>query len=83
MQIGRKIYYGKSNGVVIWDKGEMQGDIVLTTFEEDKSAMPTLALISEDEIGVLQLECGDYCEEFKTCKGYIINQKNQRLEFAY
>lgn len=25
MDIGRKVYFGKSNGIVIWDKGEMTG----------------------------------------------------------
>ena len=73
MQIGRKIYYGKSNGLIIWDKGEMSGNVRETTFEEDKQVMPILALVAENELGVLQLTYGEYLNEFQTCCKYTID----------
>ena len=58
MNIGRKIYYAKSNGLIIWDKGEMSGSVVETTFEQDKAIIPVLAMLPEAEIGVLEYEYG-------------------------
>lgn len=81
MQIGRKIYYEKTNGVVIWDKGEMEGDVRETTFEEDCTVIPVLTLIDSNQLGILQLNFGDYQEEFLTCRGYRINPINNLPEF--
>lgn len=73
MDIGRKIYFEKANGVVIWDKGEMSGDVVETTLEQDREIMPVLNLIEANQLGVLQLAFGEYSQEFITCKGYKID----------
>lgn len=81
MEIGRKIYYEKANGVIIWDKGEMSGSVVETTFEEDKVAMPLLTLIPETELGVKQLNYGDYADEFSRVRAYRINPVTDELEF--
>lgn len=81
MQIGRKIYYEKTNGVIIWDKGEMEGDVRETTFEEDCGVMPVLTLIDSNQLGILQLNFGDYQEEFLTCRGCKINPITNLPEF--
>lgn len=73
MNIGRTIYYRKSNGVVIWDKGELTGDVVQNTLDQDKVAMPVLTMIDSVELGVCQLNYGDYVTEFSTCKGWKID----------
>lgn len=83
MQIGRKIYYGKSNGLVIWDKGEMEGSVQETTFEQDKLAAPILQIIPAEEIDVAVFEYGQYREEFVTCKGFIINPQTQQPDFVF
>jgi hypothetical protein len=82
MQIGRKIYYEKANGVVIWDKGEMSGDVVETTFEEDIITMPVLALIDSNQLGVLQLEFGELSSQFQSCRGYKINPDTGDIQFV-
>lgn len=81
-QIGRKIYYEKNNGIVIWDTGEMEGDVRETTFEEDCAIMPILTLIDSSQLGILQLNFGDYQEEFSTCRGYRVNPQTKNIEFA-
>ncbi|AYO30265.1 hypothetical protein D2962_06210 [Biomaibacter acetigenes] len=81
MQLGRKIYYEKTNGIVIWDKGEMSGDVQETTLEQDKESMPVLKLITPEQLGVLQLSYGEYAEEFASCRGYRINPDTGRLQF--
>lgn len=61
MQVGRKIYYDTTTGAIIWDKGEMEGSVRETTFEEDCEVMPQIA-----DCGVLQLNFGEYFEQFMT-----------------
>lgn len=73
MEIGRKIYYGKSNGVVIWDKGEMFGNVVPTTLDQDKTASPVLTMLDTTELGICQLAFGGYTTEFLTCKAWKID----------
>jgi hypothetical protein len=83
MDIGRKIYYEKSNGVVIWDKGEMTGAVQETTLEEDMLAVPTLTLIAPEQLGVRHLAYGELATEFSACRGYRINPLTTDVEFAY
>jgi hypothetical protein len=80
--IGRKIYYEKTNGVVLWDKGEMSGNVVETTLEEDKISMPTLTLIAPEQLGIKQLAYGELAEQFITSKGYRINPLTEEVEFV-
>lgn len=84
MDIGRKIYYAKYSGVIIWDKGEMSGAVHETTFAEDCEAMPILALVNDNGmLCVVQLDYGAYAEQFITCKGYIINPETHEPQFVF
>lgn len=83
MNIGRKVYYEKTNGVVIWDKGEMSGSVIETTLEEDKHFMPVLTLIPDEKLGVVKFEYGVYAEQFNTCRGFIINPQTKEPEFVF
>jgi hypothetical protein len=82
LQIGRKIYYEKANGVIVWDKGEMSGDVVETTLEQDEVTMPILsALDTKGQLGILQLDYGAQANSFATCKGYYINVSDNSVVF--
>jgi hypothetical protein len=81
MLIGRKIYYGVSNGLVICDTGERAGDVRETTFEEDMNVIPLLSMIPSEEIGICQLQYGELSNEFETCNAYRINPETNRPEF--
>ena len=82
VQIGRKIYYEKNNGVVIWDKGEMDGDVRETTLEEDLITMPVLGLIDPNQLGIKRLDYGELADSFKTTIGYRINPDTEEVEFV-
>lgn len=82
MELGRKIYYEKTNGVVIWDRGEMTGDVAETTLEQDKISTPILTLISSEQLGVKQLKYGELASNFASCKGYKINPITTDVEFV-
>jgi len=78
MQIGRKIYYNKTTGEVVWDKGEMSGGVRETTFEEDKAIMPE---IESADIVLMTLPYGDKKEEFRVCGGFTVDHKTQKITF--
>ena len=80
--IGRKVYYEKTNGVVIWDKGEMMGDVRETTIDEDIVACRVLILVPEGQLGIVQFEYGEYTSEFSTCSGFRINPVTLNPEFV-
>lgn len=82
MQIGRKIYYEKTNGVPVWDKGEMSGDVVETTLAEDKTTFPLLSVLDvKGQLGTLQLDYGTDKDKFASCKGYYINVTDNTVVF--
>ena len=81
--IGRKIYYGKSNGIILWDKGEMSGSVVETTLEQDKEIFPILTLITSEELGVKQLNYGELRKKIEKSKGYRINPQTKEIEFVF
>jgi hypothetical protein len=82
MNIGRKVYYEKTNGVVLWDKGEMSGAVHETTLKQDIISVPALSLVPEGQLGVVQFAYGAYAEEFATSRGFRINPATQEPEFV-
>jgi hypothetical protein len=85
MQIGRRIYYELSTGNVIFDTGERQGDVVLTTVEQDFATYAALAERVPETVGVLELEYGQYSSDFAACNGYRVDVSGEipTLVFSY
>jgi hypothetical protein len=78
MKIGRKIYYNKSTGEVVWDKGEMSGSVRDTTFDED---MAVMSEIDSDDIAVMTLEYGEKAEQFRTSGEFTIDHVTKLITF--
>jgi hypothetical protein len=81
--IGRKIYYDKSTGNVILDTGEMMGAVIETTVDQDFETYQALKERVHDTVGVIQLEFGQYAQDFAQCNGYRVNPETLELEFSY
>lgn len=81
--IGRKIYYDKVTGNVILDTDEMVGFVTPTTIDEDFETYKALKERVRDTVGVIQLEYGQYAEDFAQCNGYLVNPETLELEFSY
>jgi hypothetical protein len=62
VNIGRRIYYEVETGIVLWDKGEMSGNVFETTVEEDINTNPAL---QNKNIDYIDLAYGERSEEFK------------------
>jgi hypothetical protein len=82
-KIGRKIYYDKATGNVILDTGEKMGAVVDTTIDQDFETYQALKERVRDTVGVIQLEFGQYAEDFAQCNGYRVNPETLELEFSY
>lgn len=73
MQIGRKIYFEKSTGNVLLNTGEMQGDVRITTVDEDFQSFIPLQNRTKDSVGLIQLDYGQLSDKFSTCTGYSVD----------
>jgi len=82
-KIGRKIYYDKSTGNIILDTGEKMGAVIETTIDQDFETYQALKERVRDTVGVIQLEFGQYAEDFAQCNGYRVNPQTLELEFSY
>ena len=84
MQIGRKIYYDKVTGDIIVNTGDRRGSsLVITTVEEDFAAFKALADRIPDTVGWIQLEYGQYAQDFLECSSVQVNPSTLELEFSY
>ena len=82
--IPRKIYYLKQTGEFILDTGERTGvNLRQTTIDEDFEMYTELEKYSRDSIGCIELEVGEYAEDFQTCISFRVNTETLELEFAF
>jgi hypothetical protein len=82
-RIGRKIYYDKATGNVILDTGEKMGAVIETTVDQDFETYQVLKERVRDTVGVIQLEFGQYAQDFAQCNGYRVNPETLEIEFSY
>ncbi|MCL6456723.1 MAG: hypothetical protein K6T85_01830 [Gorillibacterium sp.] len=64
MNIGRRIYYDKETGNIIQDAGERSGDVIETTVYQDFISYLSLAERVPDTVGYVELEYGQYTQDF-------------------
>ena len=82
-QIGRKIYYDLSTGNVLVDTGERSGFVVPTTVEQDIATYKALSERNRETFDYIELEYGQYAQDFQECNGYRVNPETKQLEFSY
>ena len=85
MQIGRKIYYELATGNIIADTGDRTGSVIETTTVQDFAAYSALVERVPETVGMIQLEYGQYAQDFAECNGYHVNVSGDEpeLEFSY
>lgn len=83
MKIGRRIYFDKDTGNVIVDVGERRGSVVPTTTEQDIKNYTALSERNRDSFDYIELEYGQYAQDFAECNGYRVNPETKELEFSY
>ena len=83
MQIGRRIYYDKATGNIILDTGERSGDVVETAVEQDFAAYAALAERVPDTVGHVQLQYGEYAQDFMEGRLNRIDLNTLQPVFSY
>lgn len=78
-----RIYYDKATGNVVQETGERSGDVIETTIEQDFLTYRALAERMPDTVGMIQLEYGDYAEDFQRGRLTRIDLKTEDLLFTY
>jgi len=83
MEIGKKIYYDVLTGEELVCTFERKHGFRETTVEEDIAAYKELSERNRDSFDVIQLEYGQYAQDFRECNGYRVNPETKTLEFSY
>lgn len=83
MKIGRRIYYDVATGNVIVDTGERQGFVKPTTVEQDIQTYQALSERNPETFDYIELEYGQYTQDFAACNGYRVNPETREIEFSY
>lgn len=83
MKIGRKIFYDKNTGEVIVNTGERQGSVIPTTIEQDITVYKSLSERNRNTFDYVQLEYGQYAQDFMECNGYHVDVSTKEILFSY
>lgn len=86
MNRGAKIYYDVSTGGIIQTIPQNSGEFFIeTTREQDFAIYVALAERVPDTVGMLQLEYGQYAQDFAECSGYRVDISGETptLMFSY
>lgn len=81
--VGRKIYFDKETGNVILTTSQMMGVVVGTTIEQDIASYKELNERVRETFDVIELEYGEYEQDFAESISYRVNPETKELEFAY
>lgn len=91
--IGKRIYYLKTTGDVVWKIGEQEGWIVenphelqdppLTKKEYDFKIYTELQKYNPKEVDYIELKWGEFATEFAECTSSKVNVDTKQLEFDY
>lgn len=93
MEIGRKIYFDKATGEVIFDTGEREGDVIYTSIDQDIATFKVLSERNRNTFDVIELEYGQLSQDFTECNSCRVNvelleslpkgEEYSSLEFSY
>ncbi|MBY0014041.1 hypothetical protein [Paenibacillus typhae] len=83
MNIGRRIYYDKVTGDIIQETGERSGDVIITTIDQDFVFCSKLSERVRETVGCLELEFGDYADDFREGQLIRINTAERIPLFSY
>ena len=83
MRIGKRIYFDIETGNIILDTGERVGAVVKTTIEQDITSYKVLNERNRESYDYIELEYGQYAQEFTEASGYKVNPETKELEFSH
>lgn len=84
-KFGKRLYYDVTTGLIVFEIGEQRYDfeVSIMSVEQDIATFNTLSERNRDSFDVLELEYGQYAQDFAECNGYRVNPQTKELEFSY
>ena len=83
MKIGRRIFFDNRNGDILLDTGERSGDVTPMSAEMEINTYRKLTNRNRDTFDYIELEYGQYREDFLHATSYRVNPKTKELVFSY
>ncbi|WP_162985607.1 hypothetical protein [Virgibacillus halodenitrificans] len=84
MKIGSRIYFERESGNILIIRGERQGPYVKqTSITQDIETYKALSERNRDTFDYIELEYGQYAQDFAESNGYRVNPTTRKLEFSY
>lgn len=83
IEIGARIYYDTETGNVLVNSGQMKGFVRKTSVEKEIKKYKSLSERNPNTFDYIQLEYGEYAEDFAIANGYRVNPETKELEFSY
>lgn len=83
MKLGRRIYYDKIHGTPLVNTGEHEGGITRNTIEQDIKTYYILSERVRDSFDFIDLDFGQFSQDFVECIGYRVNPQTSEIEFSY
>lgn len=81
---GRKIFYDNRTGEVLTVLNEIESTTNYElTLDEEIATFAVLTQRNKETFEFLQLEFGQYSQDFAECIGYRVNVETKTLEFSY
>lgn len=83
LKIGKTLFYDRITGGIIVDTGEWPNAKRKKTVEEQILTYPALAERNRDTFDYIELQFGQYTQDFEGCNSYRINPDTKQIEFSY
>lgn len=83
MEIGRRIYFDKLTGNVLYDSGESTGSVVRLTVEEEIPLVKVLSERVRESFKVIELDFSEFSSDFKEATSYKIDTDTEEILFNY
>lgn len=83
MEIGSRIYFDVLSGGVILNTGDRTGDLIITDIGYDATTYKVLSERNRETFDYIELEYGQYAQDFIECNGYKVNPETKAIEFSY
>lgn len=83
MQLGRMLFYDVVTGLILVDTGEWSCVKRKKTVDEQINTYNVLSERNRESFDVIELQYGQYAQDFAECNGYRVNPTTKTLEFSY
>lgn len=80
-EIGRRVYYNKLTGDILFDTGQMEGDIQIEPTFEDDIMLGNLTGIDKNIIGCIELKYNEHKDRFSEFPFFKINLTTKTVKF--